>query len=110
MSQRIKKINELLKHEISNLLLKELDFSKDVILTITSVESLPNLRWAKVRVSVLPLVYADKILKILNFKSFSIQRLLNQKLKMRSIPKIKFEIDKSEVKSKRIDELLREIK
>ncbi len=109
MSLRIQRINELLKQEISELILKELDFSKDIIITVTTVEASPDLRQAKVKVSIMPFLQADKVLKALNFRALVIQRLLNKKLKMKSIPKIKFELDRSEEKARRVDQLLKNV-
>lgn len=110
MPQRTEKLNELLKHEISGLILRELDFSKDTIITVTAVETSPDLKQAEVRVSIMPSLRSSQVLRNLNFKAFNIQKLLNKKIKMRIIPKIIFEIDKSELKTKRIDELLKDIK
>lgn len=109
MSRRIARVNELLKQEVSNLILKELDFSKDVMVTITRVETSSDLRQAKIKISVIPLLKAEKILKVLNSQIFTIQKLLNQKLKMKIVPKIRFELDKSEEKVSRVDQLLKKI-
>jgi len=110
MSLRIQKVNELLKQEIGNLILKELDFSRDIMVTITEVSTSPDLQQAKVKVSIMPFLKAEKILKILNSQVFNLQKLLNKKLKMKIVPKIKFELDKSEERKTRIEQLFRKIK
>jgi len=105
MSQRIKRVNELLKHEISQLLLREVDFC-DVLVTITEVDTSPDLKHSKIKISALPQEKNELALEIVNKNIFHIQQKLNKKLYMKPIPKIRFEIDKIEIKAQRIEELL----
>jgi len=107
MSRRIEKINELLKQEISSLILRELDFKRDVIITVTKVETYSDLNKARVGISILPFSKSEQVLKILNAKNSEIQRLLNQKLKMKIVPKIKFKLDSSAEKISRVEQLLK---
>ena len=44
MSQRILKVNQLIKKELSQIILKEAEFPKEVLVTLTRVETLPNLQ------------------------------------------------------------------
>ncbi len=105
MSQRVKKVNELLRHEISQLLLKEIDFC-DMLVTITETDTSPDLRHANVKISVLPQEKNELAIEIINKNIFRIQQKLNKRLHMKPIPKIRFEIDKAEIKAQRIEELL----
>lgn len=107
MSLRIQRINELLKQEIGSLILKELDFSRDTMITITGVFTSDDLRQAKVKVSILPYLKAERILKVLNSQAFLLQKLLNKKLNMRIVPKIKFKLDSSEEQKTKIEQLLK---
>lgn len=109
MSRRIEKINQLLKQEIGGLILREFDFSKDTIVTVIRVETSSDLREARAGVSVLPFLRAEKVLKVLNSQVFNIQKVLNKKLKMKIVPKIRFELDKSEERKTRIEQLIRKI-
>lgn len=110
MKLRIQKINELLKHEISEIILKEFDFSKDIMVTIIEVGTSSDLRQTKVKISVMPFLRAEKILKVLNSQVFNIQKLLGKKLKIKIIPKIQFQLDSSEEKVSRIEQLLKKTK
>lgn len=105
MSQRIKRINELLKHEISQLILREIDFP-DILVTITNIDTSADLRHAKVKISALPQDKNELAIEIINQNIFQIQQKLNRKLRMKPIPKIRFEIDQVEIKAQRIEELL----
>lgn len=109
MSLRIQRVNELLKQEIGGLILKELDFNRDTMVTITEVDASDDLQQAKVRVSIMPFLKAEKMLKVLNSQVFNLQKLLNKKLKMKIVPKIRFELDKSEERKTRIEQLLKKI-
>ena len=110
MSRRLQKVNELLKQEVGNLISKELEFSRDIMITVTRVDVFPDLRGARVGVSIMPFLKAEKILKILNSQVFNIQKSLNQKLNMKLVPKIRFELDKSEEQTSRIEQLLKKTK
>lgn len=108
MSDRIKRINQLLKQEVSQLLLKEVDFT-DVLVTITRVKTSSDLKYAKINISVLPTEKSDLALKIIERNIFNIQQELNKRLYLRFVPKIRFEIDQLEVKAQKIEEILSKI-
>lgn len=106
MSYRLEKINKLLKQQVSQILLNEIDFSSGVLVTVTQVETLINLQQAKIMISVLPSEQSEEVLKTLNRHIFDFQQILNKKLRMRPVPKISFQLDKSGQKQTRIIELL----
>jgi len=110
MTRRTNKVDELLKHEVSKLILKELDFSKDIMITVTKVETSSDLSQAKIKASIIPFIKAEKILNILNSQAPRLQRILNRKLEMKNVPQIKFELDKREEKATRIEQILKKIK
>ena len=85
---RIDKINSLLKHEISKIILREFYFA-GIMITLTRVEASGNLIEAKVFISAYPDGKLDEIIESLNKNVSKIQREINEKLKMRPVPKIK---------------------
>ena len=95
MSNRIQRLNALIKMEMSQILLRELDFPNDVLITITRVETFANLSEAKIYVSVMPKDQTDKVFKILDRTIYDSQQKLNKRLKMRPVPRIKFEREKT---------------
>lgn len=109
MTERLKRVNELLRQEISKLILREIGFS-DILVTITKVEASPDLRQAKIKISVMPTEKSEIALNILERNIFHLQQMLNKKLTMRIVPKMIFEIDKTEIKAQRIEEILEKIK
>ena len=90
MSQRLPQINELIKRELSQILLREVDFPKGILVTIIKVETSSDISQVKVWASTIPEKQADMVLQILNKQIYFIQQYLNKQLKMRPVPKIKF--------------------
>ena len=110
MSNRIFKVNSLLKEEISKIIQREVEFPPGTIITISSVNTSANLIEAKVHVSVFPEDKSEKILRILRKRIFAIQQQLNRKLKMRPTPKIIFLQDTVSSSASRVEEILEQLK
>jgi len=125
MSNRIKQVNELIRQELSQIILKEMDFSNDVLITITRVECSLNFMQANIYTSVIfishtideNLIENDfehrknfDVLNILNNRVHSVQKLLNKRLNMRPVPKIKFMKDKQVEKAEKIEKILEGVK
>ncbi|MCK5490733.1 MAG: 30S ribosome-binding factor RbfA [Candidatus Pacebacteria bacterium] len=109
MSQRIEKINTLLKQEVGKALLSEMNFPLDVLVTIIRVNVSKDLRYADVFISVLPFEKKDETKKALKEKIYFIQKKINKKLVMKPLPRIVFKIDETGEHVQKIDELIREI-
>ncbi len=109
MTDRIKKVNQLVKEKIADILLREMSFDKNVLVTVQTVDTSKDLRYAKVGISVMPFEKSEEILKILEKQTSHIQRELNRAIKIKFVPKIKFEIDIGEEKADRIEKILKKI-
>lgn len=103
--RRLERINQLLKKQIGEIFLREINFN-DALVTITDVLVSGNLQEAKIRITVLPENQEKKVLDILFRNIFDIQQVLNRKLNMRPVPKIIFEIDRGTKSEYEIDRLL----
>ncbi len=110
MNNRLYRVNSLLKKELSEILLKEIDFPANLLITITRAEASPNLREAKIYLAVMPEVKIEKVFQILNKKIYKIQQALNKRLKMRPIPKIVFCKEEATETAARVEQLLEKIK
>jgi len=108
-TNRIEKVNSLLEHEISQIILRDFDFS-DCLVTLTHVDTSSNLIEAKVFISVFPDEKAPNIVKKLNASVYSVQKKIDKLLNMRPIPKIKFVKDENIKSASRVEELLAELK
>lgn len=110
MSKRIQQVNTLIKRELSQILLREIEFPSNVLVTITRVETSYNLMESNVWVSVLPEKGLKRSLEILNKNIYILQRKLNQRLKMRPLPRIKFLEEKKTREAGQVEEILEQLK
>jgi len=74
-----------------------------------ATETSPDLRQATVKVSVFPTEKGKQAVNKLAAHVFDLQQLLNKKIKMHPVPKIRFVLDSSESESQKIDNLLEKI-
>jgi ribosome-binding factor A len=107
--ERIPKINQLIKKEVSQALLREMDFPENILVTITRVETYDDLLQAKVSVSVFPEEKTKETLKALDKAVYLLQQRINKRLRMRPIPKIFFREEKQTKAAGRIEEILAKI-
>lgn len=110
MENRIPKVNQLIKKELSQIILREVEFPSNVLVTVTQVEATKKLDEAKIYISTLPESKAKWILEILNRRIYHLQQLLDKRLRMRPIPRIVFVEEKETAKAGRIEEILEKIK
>lgn len=107
MANRIDKINELIKHHINDILLKDLSFKDGVFVTIAKVDTTPDLRYTRVFISIFPEKEIDYVAKTLGHEIFRIQGQLNKKLHMKPLPKIEFKVDMTESRADEIEKILK---
>ena len=110
MSERILKINQLIKQELSQILLRRNDFSRQVLVTIVGVETSKDLVQSKIYVSIIPKEQSSNIIRALKKQIYDIQQEINKRLKLRIIPKIRFIEEKRITPTNRVEEILQEIK
>lgn len=107
MSERIHKINNLIRANVNNILLKDLSFKDGVFVTIAKVDTTPDLRYTRVFISIFPEKEIDYVAKTLEHEIFRIQGQLNKKLHMKPLPKIEFKIDMTESRADEIEKILK---
>ncbi len=106
LSERIKKLNDLLRDEIAKILLTELEKDDGILVTVVGATVSPTLEHATIKISVFPNAKEKPILEKIKKRIYHIQQILNKRLTMRPVPKIRFEIDQSEERASRIEEIL----
>ena len=95
-SNRILLINEEIQKELSSLLRTVKDPRvQDVMISITRVETTPDLRYTKVYVSVLQEDKADEAMKGLKSAAGFLRRQLGTNLRLRHCPEIVWSLDDS---------------
>lgn len=110
MGERIKQVNQLIKKELSQIIIREIEFPAEVYATLTRVETLANLRQSKIYISVMPENKIKDVLKILDNQIYQLQQKLNRRLKMRPVPRIYFVQEKETVAAGKIEEVLAKLK
>lgn len=108
---RVEKVQELMKQEVSQIILRELKDPRIGFVTVTSVECTGDLREAKIYVS---LMGNEQQLKDcwagLTSSLGYIRREIGKRIRLRFTPEISLAIDKSLDYSAHIQELLLKIK
>ncbi|OPX37300.1 MAG: ribosome-binding factor A [Desulfobacteraceae bacterium 4484_190.3] len=108
--KRVNRVGDLIKAEISDILLKDVRDLRIKHMTITDVKMSDDLRLA--RIFFVPLgevTCSDEIMEGLRNASKFFRRELGKRLRLRYIPEITFIYDKSFEYGDRIDRLLAEI-
>lgn len=109
-SNRMYKVDEELKKEISNIILLELKNPHLTgLISVTGVKTTPDLRFAKVFVSMINEKNKKENLKILKQSSGYIRSEVARRVNLRTTPELIFEFDESLEYGSRIDEILKDI-
>ena len=110
MSQRTDRVDELLRQEIGALLAKEVADPRIGFATITDVETSPDLRHAKVWVSVIgQKADRDTTLRALADAMPFIRRELGRRLRIKRIPDLHVRLDDSAERGTRVLHVLDEL-
>jgi ribosome-binding factor A len=104
MSERVRKVNQQIKQEVSAYLQANLEV-KNGVFTVTAVETTPDLKFAKVWYSYLG-GDEQKIETSLRSNKSGAQRHVNSKLTMKYVPRLEFCYDKSGEYAEHISKLL----
>lgn len=107
MSQRLDRINELMKREISSIILKEFEFP-NCLVTVSDVQVTQDLREAKVFVSVMG-GRTENVLSKLRSKRALIQSRAAKRVVLRTTPVLDFRIDNSADRGVNVVNLLDEV-
>jgi len=110
METRIQKINSLIKKELSNIINKEIEFEKNVLVTITRVETSKDLTCCNVFFSCYPESKFDEVEEILKKEMYFLQGRLNEKLFLKKVPLIRFKKEKKVLEAARIEEILTKLR
>ncbi len=109
MSNRIDKVNDFIRDQISLIIVKDLALKQGVFVSITKVDTSKDLRYTKVFISVFPETEINYTTKTLKKEMFRIQKSFNQKFHSKYFPKINFEVDNTGSKITKLDEIFDQI-
>jgi len=112
MSRRQERLNDLLRQSLAEIIARELkDPRLDLtLISITEVDVSPDLRTARVHISVMsPDDQARDAITALNHSRGYIRRLLAPRLTLRHIPTLRFELDTRIAEDQRVSQLINAI-
>ena len=110
MSQRTERVDELLRQEIGALLSKEIADPRIGFATITDVETAPDLRHAKVWVSVIGgKAESTETVRALQAAMPFVRHELGRRLRIKRIPELHIRLDDSAERGTRVLHLLNEL-
>lgn len=110
MSDRIAKVNKLFKQEVGRIILEDVDFAVDMVVTVIKADVSADLHYADIYVSVMPQERGEEAMELLEENIYDIQQKINRKLFMKPVPKIRFRLDLSGERADRINEIIRKSK
>lgn len=108
-NNRIGRINEEIQRELSTLIRTLKDPRVHGLISITAVETTPDLRYAKVHVSVLDKSDIKAVIQGLKSAGGYLRRELGQALQLRYTPELTFEEDNSISEGARILEIIQKL-
>jgi ribosome-binding factor A len=110
MTQRTERVDELLRQEITEILSREVADPRIGFVTVTDVETAPDLRHARVWVSVIGTqAQKDETVAALGRAMGFVRRELGTRLRLKRIPELHVRLDETAERGTRVLQLLQEL-
>lgn len=107
-AHRIEKINQLLKEVVSDILFRNVDISRENLITISRVETSKDLKNSTIYLTVFPENKEIDVIGQIGRQIYEIQKTLNRTLRTKPVPRVRFEIDKLAKAEQKVYEALEE--
>ncbi|MCC6551206.1 MAG: 30S ribosome-binding factor RbfA [Ignavibacteriaceae bacterium] len=108
-SHRIEKVENLIKEEISLIFLTKMNDPELGFITVTNVKVSPDIKQAKIYISVFDKARREYVLEKIKIRSGFIRSELAHRVSLRYVPELKFFIDDTLDYVEKIDSLIRQI-
>jgi ribosome-binding factor A len=108
-SLRVIRVNALIRQHLAEIMERELSLKVGVLITIAKIDTSRDLRYTRMFISVFPEQETRYVSQTLKKELSQIQKSLYAKLSMKPLPKLSFEIDKTEQEADKIEKLLKDI-
>ena len=109
-SNRMARVDEELKRELSNIINYEVKNSNVTgMISVTKVKTSPDLKYARVSVSIINSKTVKQTLAGLKAASGFIRSRIAEKMNLRVTPELVFELDESLVYGEKIDRILEQV-
>lgn len=107
MSNRIEKVNSLLQRNISEIINNDVNDPRiKGIISVSSVSTTPDLKYAKVFLSIFNQNEQKETLEAIKSASGYIRKLLASKIEFRCVPSLDFALDNSAEYSQKINDII----
>lgn len=107
---RMARVNEELKRELSNIINYEVKNSNVTgMISVTKVKTSPDLKYARISVSIINSKNIKQTLAGLKAASGFIRSIVAEEMNLRITPELVFELDESLIYGERIDKILQEV-
>jgi ribosome-binding factor A len=108
-TSRMRKVNSVLREVLADEIERLTDPRLGMV-SVTAVDTSPDLRRAKVYVSALDLAEAPEAVEALNRAAPRLQGALARQVRIKYTPQLEFALDSGVLQGERIDEILRQIR
>jgi ribosome-binding factor A len=109
-SRRQKRVNAMIKESLSRVLVREIQDSSSGIITLTRVETGPDLKTASVYLSVFGQVDKEALLALLEKRKGYLRKYIASEVKLKYNPDLIFYLDPTPEYEARIDRLIEQLK
>ena len=106
MSKRCEQVSSELQHQLSALINREIELPPGCMATILRITVSPDLKIAKIFISILPENKRGTVLDHLNKSTKFIRQKLKTKIYLYTLPELRFFIDENEIKRKEVSDAL----
>lgn len=107
MTDRMLRVNELLKRELGELFTRLIGGLTDALVTVTQVQTSPDLKHSKVFVSVYGTPeQRDEVMRLLARRRREMQEEINRAVKLKYTPRLRFITDETPASADHITQLL----
>lgn len=105
MKYHKERLAKLIREELSNQIARDLEFP-NALVTLTEIQFDANIERADINVTVWPSEKAKDTLKVLNQAAPALQSVLFKKMKVRSLPKFVFVLDRGPENAAKVEKAL----
>lgn len=106
MSERITKVNDLLRDLVAKALVTELSLKPGVLLTVSKVTASKDLRHATILVSVFPESEENYARVTLKNELSTLEKFVHSNLYMKPLPRLRFTIDTTERGADEVEKII----
>jgi len=108
--KRSTRVGDLIREEVADIIMHKLKDPRLGFITVTDAQVSDDLRHARIYASILEDAKKEESLKVLNSSARFIRSELCKRIKIKFIPELFFELDKSIEYGAKIDRLLNEVR